>query len=144
MGTATTIVTAARRRIGIQAEEEALSSAEGANGLALLQAMLGSWVEESSIKAYSADGLAESVTVTIYGDTVLSNTDFAITANLAVRMAGSYHIPLPPDVVVDADNGKDAIVRKQVVATQNGQTYAYDKGMVYMPSWTLQTVISDE
>lgn len=142
MATGTDIITNARRRLGIFAEEEPLQAVDGTTGLSLLQSLLGSWVSESSIKAYSAPALASAVTVTIYDDTVLANTDFAITANLAMRLAGSLGLPYPPDLIVDAEMGKGAIVRQHVNAQLENSTF--DKGMVYMPSWTLPTLVSEE
>lgn len=139
MATAEQIITAARRRIGINADEEPLDASEGSAGLSLLQSLLTSWKLESSIKSYSAASLASAVTVTIYDDTVLSDVDFALSANLAVRMAGSLGLPLTPDLIADADNGKDAIVKQHVKAQLSDSTY--DAGMVYMPSWRQTTVL---
>jgi hypothetical protein len=141
MTTATEIITAARRRIGIQAEEEPLSAADGASGLLLLTSMLNLWKIEGSIEDFSVGVLSAAVTVTVYEDTVVTTADFALSANLAVRLAGSLGAPIPPDLIVDADAGKNALVKLQVMAKQEASTF--DKGMVYMPSWTLNTVVSD-
>jgi len=141
MTTASEIITAARRRIGIQAEEEPLSAADGASGLLLLTSMLNLWKIEGSIEDFSVGVLSAAVTVTVYEDTVVTTADFALSANLAVRLAGSLGAPIPPDLIVDADAGKNALVKLQVMAKQEASTF--DKGMVYMPSWTLNTVVSD-
>lgn len=132
MATAQEIIVMSRRRLGILGEEEPLEAVDAAADLILLQSMLNSWVMESSIKAYSAPALATAVSVTIFDDTVMTNVDFGIAANLAGRIAGSLGKPIPADIVLDADVGKTAIVRKHVLAQLEASTY--DPSISYMPS----------
>ncbi len=132
MATAQDIIVAARRRIAIHAEEEPLEAVDANAGLTLLTSMLNAWMLDSSIKAFSAPGLSQEVTVTIHDDTVLSDIDFGVAANLAARLATSLGKAIPPDVVLDADLGKGAIVKKHVLAQLEANSY--DPGIVYMPS----------
>lgn len=132
MATAQEIIVAARRRLGIHAEEEPLEAVDANAGLTLLQSMLSAWTLDSSVKSYSAPNLASPVTVTIYDDSVLSDIDFGVAANLAARIASSTGTQIPADVVLDADLGKGAIVRKHVLAQLSASTY--DPSISYMPS----------
>lgn len=132
MATVQEIIVMARRRLGIHAEEEPLEAVDAAAGLTLLQSMLNAWKLDSSIKSYSASALASAVTVTIDDDTVLTDVDFGIAANLAARLASSIGAQIPADVVMDADLGKGAIVRKHVLSQLTASTY--DPSISYMPS----------
>lgn len=132
MATGQEIIVAARRRLGIHAEEEPLEAVDASAGLILLQSMLSAWTLDSSIKSYSATSLAAEVSVTIYDDTVLTDVDFGLAANLAARIASSTGKQIPPDVVMDAEFGKGAIVRKHVLAQLEASTY--DPSISYMPS----------
>lgn len=132
MATAQEIIVAARRRLGIHAEEEPLEAVDATAGLTLLQSMLNAWKLDSSIKSYSADALAADVSITIYDDTELTDVDFGLAANLAARIATSIGAQIPADVVMDADLGKGAIVRKHVLAQLEASTY--DPSISYMPS----------
>lgn len=141
MATAQEIIVSARRRLGIHAEEEPLESVDAAAGLSLLQSMLNGWVLDSSIKSFSASSLASAVSVTIYDDTVLSNVDFAIAANLAARMASSVGMTIPADVAVDAEAGIYDISRRHVVSQLTASTY--DPSISYMPSQRLIEEVDD-
>lgn len=132
MATAQEIIIAARRRLGIHAEEEPLEAVDAASGLSILQSMLKAWTLDSSIKTYSAPNLATAVTVTIHDDTVLTDIDFGVAANLAARIASSINAQIPADVVMDADLGKGSIVRKHVLAQL--EPSKYDPSISYMPS----------
>lgn len=132
MATVQEIIIMARRRLGIHAEEEPLEAVDAQAGLTLLQSMLSAWKLDSSIKSYSATNLSSAVTVTINDDTVLTDVDFGIAANLAARIASSIGAQIPADVVMDADLGKGAIVRKHVLSQLTASTY--DPSISYMPS----------
>lgn len=133
MATAQDIIVRALRRIGIHAEEEALEATDAAAHFNTLTDMLNQWVLGKDIKSFSAPALASAVSLTIYDDTVLTDTiTFGVTANLAARIAGSMNAPIPPDVVMDADLGKSAITRLHVLAQLTASTY--DKSISYMPS----------
>lgn len=133
MATAQDIIVRARRRIGIHADEEPLEAVDAASGFDTLTDMLNQWVLGRDIKSFSAPALASGVSLTIYDDTVLTDTiTFGVTANLAARIAGGMNAPIPADVVMDADMGKSAIVRLHVLAQLTDSTY--DPSISYMPS----------
>jgi hypothetical protein len=133
MATGTEIVTRARRRLGIHAEEEALEAVDANAGFDVLTDMLNGWVLDNAIKSFSAPDLGDEVTITIYDDTVFDDEIvFGVTANLAARLANGLGIAIPQSVVIDADAGKNQIVRRHVVAQLADSTY--DPALSYMPS----------
>lgn len=133
MATAQEIIVQARRRIGIHAEEEPLESVDAEAGFTLLTDMLNGWLLNSDFKSFSAPALASPVSITIYDDTVLTDKiTFGVAANLAARLAGSMGLNIPADVVVDAESGKNGIVKLHVVSQLTASTY--DPSISYMPT----------
>lgn len=124
MATAEYIIVQARRRATVHAEEEPLEAVDAEAGFNMLKNMLGAWKLDYAIASFSAPALASEVSIT-YSDASTSTDDaaFGIIANLAARLCASYGMPIPQDVVIDADSGKTAIVRRQVLGYLEDSTY---------------------
>lgn len=134
MTSANDILARARQRIGIHANEESYEAAEQQSDFNTLVDMLNHWVLDGVVSSFNAPDYATTVTLTFADATTLtSEATLGLSANLAVRLAGSYSVPLPADVVLDANQTLTAILRKQHLAKDVDQS-SYDAALSYMPS----------
>ena len=134
MATANDILVRARRRIGIHANEEAYEAAEQQADFDVLTDMLNQWAIDSIISSFTATGVASTVTLTFADSTTMTDeANLGVSANLSLRLSGQYGVQLPADVVLDAEQGLKAILRKQHLASDVAES-SYDKAISHMPS----------
>lgn len=130
MATAVDIVTRARQRLRIHADEEPLEAHELEKGFYALNDMLYAWVQDGTIKAFKT-GRANDVVhvITQNGRTLTNEAALALITNLAVILAGDYGVDVPPQVVAVAKSTFDAIEAMRDVPMST-----VDPALSYMPS----------
>lgn len=130
MATGTEIVTRARQRIGIHADEEPLEAHELDKGFRLLNDMLYSWVQDKTIRAFKT-GRADDVVhvITKNGKTLTHEAHVALVNNLAIHLAADYGVQLAPQVIAAAKESFDAIE-----AMRDVPDAVYETAISYMPS----------
>jgi len=139
MTTARKVIEIALRRSGIIDPSEAVEALEIQNGLTDLTAMLNDWVLDGVIKSFPTLTELTEVVLTFYDDTTLQDTTtVALSTNLAIRISGEAGVSVGQDVLFDAKNGLNAILRKQ----SNSQLLAssYETTLSNMPSQRLRRV----
>ena len=133
MATSTDIITRARQRLRIHADEEPLQAVDLEKGVHALNDMLYSWVQDKSIDGFKT-GTADDIVhvVTKDGTTLTNEANSALIANLAVRLADDYSVPVSPVLMRDAVTGLNAIVAMGFLNTDVQSTF--DPALSFMPS----------
>lgn len=143
MATGIDIVTRARQRLRIHADEEPLEAHELQKGFAALNDMLYSWVQDKTISAFRT-GRADDIVhvITMNGTTLTNETNVALSCNLAIYLGADYGVVVPQQVLAAAKEAFDAIEAMRDVPFST-----FDTGLSYMPSQRMfdgYTVLSDD
>lgn len=130
MATGVDIVTRARQRLRIHADEEPMEAHELQKGFYALNDMLYSWVQDKTIRAFKT-GRADDIVhvVTMDGRTLTQEANMALICNLAILLGADYGVDIPMQVVAAAKESFDAIEAMRCVPNA-----VYDKTLSYLPS----------